>query len=1180
MANAVIESMREDGAYLPATMRKGSFIFFAIDNSDFSEDTPDGKNTLHATATALYQRQEHDDESDRQKTRKLRLHGIQSRDRSLKSRTAPEFVHCSASSKQGADSAPTFASFTPRSTIDVNNPYAAQDTAWLLSRTIMRTAEPDDTTPTVHQRLAEIPPHAIPDVLEYTDPTDSVMPSNSKVKHHNIPTWTAYNSLLSQAKPLTEVNALPLIAAPAHEWQTLITVLKQTQQINCVVMGPNRKTVITLDMALYERAKQLEMSRDDCKGKWVLRPGEMHTVMAALRATGNAIEDSGLEETWFEADIYGPTTTRQIIEAKHMKRALEAHMTTVQALYDLYVEEFLLEHPHLRGPCTHAAQQLDRSCEQHVQHKMINGQDTMLATLKSNSILEAMARFDEKREAISPLFKFVRRYMQMVLTIFTFIRATRDGDWQLHLSSLDELCKYFFAHDKQKYARLIPLYLAEMSALETTDPDIHKEFMDGNFTVHKNKIPFCAVGVDHALEHINRIMKVTGGLVGITQNASARERFFLTAPELSRLAAEAHEMAGTPTAAKKRHHELSMAVWHRQEANVLKLKGAIVSSMNPMTHESEDLMNIITKVVMPTQVQEDVCNRDEIGQQKYVKFVEERINTNEVNIWARMTKVQLKTWKSTRKAVKHKLANQVVEMKDDRSLFARMLIVARSRPEVNLKEAIGQHEFTSLPRALFAIDGTLLPGTDKSKLMGILEELPNQKTTEADHQPEIVPEDGEQAEDIAEVLPKKVTIIDGMAVVQAMGKPPSIKTCAQWADHFTAVLESKAKDYDEIHLVFDRYDLPTSLKEATRERRQGTRPVTAYHVEDNTPLGKVSAKQFLSSTTTKDELTVYLAQKALHHYAGSSKIFYVTAREEVFSNSMDAQHLRSSQEEADTRMILHSLDAVQRGATELYIQSPDTDVFILAIRRYHQLCKNTYFVTGVGNRKRQIPLAPVVQALGISKVEALLGFHAFTGADQTGRFSGKGKLTCWQALNRCTDEVLAAFAALGTSDELTVGTESAIEAYVCQLYESGTAVTDVGELRWRLFTKKQLEAQKLPPTRGALHEAIARAHFQAMVWYQDQVPRPQVPPATEYGWTTEGDRLVPITTKDPLAPASITQLVKCGCKKSNCRSNCSCRAQNLNCSEMCMCGADEEVCDNVSQEHPMGIDDDDGDPSL
>ena len=62
-----------------------------------------------------------------------------------------------------------------------------------------------------------------------------------------------------------------------------------------------------------------------------------------------------------------------------------------------------------------------------------------------------------------------------------------------------------------------------MKALQSTDPDLHQEFIDGNFVVNKNQIPFCAIGVDHALEHINRIMKVTGGLVGITQNASAGE---------------------------------------------------------------------------------------------------------------------------------------------------------------------------------------------------------------------------------------------------------------------------------------------------------------------------------------------------------------------------------------------------------------------------------------------------------------------------------------------------------------------------------------------------------------------------------------------------------------------------------------------------------------------------------
>ena len=97
--------------------------------------------------------------------------------------------------------------------------------------------------------------------------------------------------------------------------------------------------------------------------------------------------------------------------------------------------------------------------------------------------------------------------------------------------------------------------------------------------------------------------------------------------------------------------------------------------------------------------------------------------------------------------------------------------------------------------------------------------------------------------DTVPVPPRKVTVIDGMAVVLAMGKPPWIKTCAQWAGYFIATLDSKCSDYDEVHLVLDCYDLPISLKEATRHKRQGGKPATAYHVTDNTPVSKMSAKQ-------------------------------------------------------------------------------------------------------------------------------------------------------------------------------------------------------------------------------------------------------------------------------------------------------------------------------------------------
>ena len=96
---------------------------------------------------------------------------------------------------------------------------------------------------------------------------------------------------------------------------------------------------------------------------------------------------------------------------------------------------------------------------------------------------------------------------------------------------------------------------------------------------------------------------------------------------------------------------------------------------------------------------------------------------------------------------------------------------------------------------------------------------------------------------------------------------------------------------------------------------------------------------------------MYLAKKALNHFEGKPKVFIVTSRQEVLSNSMDVAHLCSSQE-ADTKIILYCLDAVRRGATELYIQSPDTDIFILAIHPYHQLCRTTYFVTGVNKKLR------------------------------------------------------------------------------------------------------------------------------------------------------------------------------------------------------------------------------------
>ena len=49
-----------------------------------------------------------------------------------------------------------------------------------------------------------------------------------------------------------------------------------------------------------------------------------------------------------------------------------------------------------------------------------------------------------------------------------------------------------------------------------------------------------------------------------------------------------------------------------------------------------------------------------------------------------------------------------------------------------------------------------------------------------------------------------------------------------------------------------------------------------------------------------------------------------------------------------------------------------------------------------GDNHRVFGLGPTASALGIVKFAEVPEFHAFSGADITGSFSGKGKLSCWK----------------------------------------------------------------------------------------------------------------------------------------------------------------------------------------
>ena len=147
--------------------------------------------------------------------------------------------------------------------------------------------------------------------------------------------------------------------------------------------------------------------------------------------------------------------------------------------------------------------------------------------------------------------------------------------------------------------------------------------------------------------------------------------------------------------------------------------------------------------------------------------------------------------------------------------------MCKSRPDINLKDAIGEHQFAVVPRSMFAADGYMVHCSMKSSLLGILEKLPDTaiNSDEMNISTDVV--ELPAAELPSEnILTKNVVLVDAMADVQSMGKPETIKNCSELADHFINHMVRKYRTYDEIRLLFDGYDVPSSLKMATRDTRQ------------------------------------------------------------------------------------------------------------------------------------------------------------------------------------------------------------------------------------------------------------------------------------------------------------------------------------------------------------------------
>ena len=227
----------------------------------------------------------------------------------------------------------------------------------------------------------------------------------------------------------------------------------------------------------------------------------------------------------------------------------------------------------------------------------------LLQTLTQENVMKRLHDWEEQKSK-NAMFRSMMNYLHRLETILYFVAASRNADLHLHLEAGEALSKLFFAIDSIKYKRLWPRYIAGMHALNIDHPETWRELEESNISVTKNAIPFVSICADHACEHLNKLMKVHAGLIGISKNPNARQRFFLAAPELSCLAKNFKDQFHDVGSKAVEHHDLSPSKIKQEHGTISRIKDAIQSHGNPFAVEGNIIYNIITHAYIP-----DECHR-------------------------------------------------------------------------------------------------------------------------------------------------------------------------------------------------------------------------------------------------------------------------------------------------------------------------------------------------------------------------------------------------------------------------------------------------------------------------------------------------------------------------------------------------------------------------------------------
>jgi hypothetical protein len=945
LANYIAGKDEED-APLPSNFDPETFTTAAFDNFDHEEATLSGKDGCHDTVTVLFQE---DNGSRKSKPRPSEV-GITQDERVFKSQLKCQQLRAFVKPAKKPCLPDNYKVATD---LYENEPVVCKavqkDFVWSLARL------------NIDEKGNDI----------------SVIPSDQRT-----PSWTGTNALWSSdTMPKTKVGFVPVLPYPVTRHDTVYTAMKNLQAILQHLKQP--KIAIACDEGVYRIAREIQLLRPTEFDNIVLCLGTFHMAKVALGCIGKYMRNSGAEEIFVENGIFGVNVVESVMTGKHYNRSMKGIQLMNEALTRLKMKEYMA----VKGSINHLdtmhslhklkqclAESKADECEALLNTFITNGGSRMLSEYQ-----RFLGQASEKDET----FCYWNTFGYLFSVIQNLIRSDREGNWELHLASVQTLLPLFAAFDSIHYLRWCSMYIEDMRQLSDQAPEIYKAFCNGGFVVKRVPGKFRSVGMDMALEQtINRSQKDAGGIIGNTKQKSFVAKWELVYHELLSISNLQRELAGTCSRVGDiLNHELNDAATVSTERNVQALLSIISKRGNPFSTERHDgrLQNIMTKVVVVDEVRQDILNVMNIGSDAYEKLRTDRFIKKMAKLSDTIHRTNMKTLKTTAPKLNER---NTCTGKDNDALYERSIEVGRSRG-ATMEELL---KYDVSPESYLFDKDKMMKKSAKCTLMHELEKK--------------LPEDGE-----------KMNFKDGQhttSIVDLMGIVRKAKPSGTFGDFCEGQIKyiRCATSYAErIDLVFDSYTHnEVSIKDGERLRRQQATPIELSVVESETKL-PVKMETFWPSNSNKDKLEALLHECALEAAKTVIPDVQVIAShmlrkeddlpctQSYNGNISILEELNLPIEEADDRIIAHAWYAVKRGTRRIVVLSADTDVFVLLLYYWKQFHENglkeLWQKAGVGDSTRHIPLHTLASCIGDDLCQNLPAIHTLTGCDYTSKFGTK-----------------------------------------------------------------------------------------------------------------------------------------------------------------------------------------------